>query len=222
MLSFDNHDVDIIRKILDYSEIRELIFPAKVYLSPETSWIMTSVEQLNEVFTRRQAQEPQIVVMTFFCLSGLEVSFTLYFTKTTLPNVFGIKFTSDHVNNNLINPKTLGMIIEQAIEGFYLDHATIYDEAIIQSLPYLKQFKGPKGRKYPLELGWLTYFGSELVDLIGRDRFERLQSYDIFPHTSGGLTLVYKRELSLFKQDEDFQANELAAITQLGLASLLK
>lgn len=220
MLSFDADKLDVIERMLEDSQMQRLVFPAKVYTNGDNSLIVNTVEQIVDVFHTKQAEKKPIVVLTLYSENGLELSFTFYFTGAMLPTVVVLKFTSEHILNNTVSLKTFNTLIEHGIEKFSLDHVTVYDDATIPYPQGLQYFKGPKGRRYPIQLGWLNYFGSELVDFIGRDKFEGVQGYKKRLHDSGGITLAYHKDFALFDEDTDLQTTEANAIAQLRLSDL--
>jgi hypothetical protein len=109
-------------------------------------------------------------------------------------------------------------VIEQSVENFGLNHATVYDDATIPYPQGLKYFNTPQMRRYPIQLGWLNYFGRELVEFIGRDKLEAVEGYTTVPHADGGITLTYAKDFDA--HDPDHQFIEAKAIEQLGLTRL--
>jgi hypothetical protein len=220
LLSFDADKLVVIQNTLEDSELQRIIFPAKVYTTGDDSIIATSFEQIVEVFELKQAEKKPIVVLTLYSENGLELSFTLYFTGAALPTVVLLKFKGEHIDNGIVNLKTFSRLIEHGIESFNLDHATVYDDATIPYPQGLQYFKGPQGRRYPIQLGWLNYFGADLVNLIGYDKFEGLQGYSKRLHDSGGITLTYDQDFSHADHNTHQQMHEAQAIAQLGLNTL--
>jgi hypothetical protein len=218
LLAFDGEKQDVLQKMLSFAPIQRLIFPAKVYTTGDDSEIMNSTEQLVELFLQKQAEKKPIAVLTLYAENGLELSFTFYFAGANLPTVILLKFTGEHVQNNLVSLKILSRVVEQSMENFSLNHATVYDDATIPYPQGLKYFNTPQMRRYPIQLGWLYYFGHELVEFIGQDKFEGIQGYTKRLHDSGGITLTYEKDFDAL--DENQQFVEAKAIEQLGLSRL--
>jgi hypothetical protein len=218
LLSFDAEKVDVIQKILENAAMQSLVFPAKVYTTGDNQTTVTSAEQVIEVFNQKQTEKKPIVVLTLYPENGLELSFTFYFAGVDLPVVTLLKFTIEHVENGTLTLNTFNDLIRHTIEELRLDHATVYDDATIPYPQGLKYFKGPKERRYPIQLGWLNYFAKPLVEFIGHDKFEIVEGYTKLPHADGGITLTYENEFAVL--DDDHQFIEAKAIEQLGLTRL--
>lgn len=218
LLSFKADKSTTIPNMLADTSLQQLVFPAKVYTTGDHQAHVTAVEQVNEVFAQKRAEKKPITVLTLYSINGLEFSFTFYFTGAALPIVVLLKFTGEHVVRGVVSLETCSRLIEHGIEQFALDHATVYDDAAIPTPYGLQYFKGPEGCRYPIQLGWLNYFGSDLVDFIGRERFASIQGYTRRLHDSGGITLTYAKETVLFA--DNYQSAEGHALTQLGLADL--
>lgn len=76
---------------------------------------------------------------------------------------------------------------------------------------------------YPIfyHIGWVTYFSSRLVDLIGRDKFDSLSHFSYKEEYMGGFFLSATEEPFDWESAEHRQKDELI-LDYLGLAQYIK
>ena len=130
-----------------------------------------------------------------------------------------LKFQEVHLISNLLNYDVLKefMIdVGQAYRGFagLLFDPLFYKE---ERRDKYGRFELHQEKSVKVEIGWMSYFGHEIVEFVGRERFERVQSaYEVSSLAHGAIFIGLQKE-TFDSSNPDHLAREKAVVDELGL-----
>lgn len=215
-LSFQTQNPDIVAKILACPTIERILFPAympmfggqdvKLLSSQRFDLSMIPDEFGSELFTRVPLRGE----------NGLEFSATIYLEKSVTPNVFYLIFTSTHIQEDIISYATLRTLLDEVLPVFKCNHFSVYPE--VKRKGYRTYFYIPNSTNYyPIQLGWMTYFGEEVAKFLTPQHFDAVTTYSKEIVSSQGDVLLTLQEKPFDPDDPSHWEKEAKAIADLGL-----
>ena len=215
--SFKQHSIEVISQILTCPTIARIIFPATLskldgqtlrIADPQAFDISQIVaEWSNELF----------VHVTLNGDTGTQFTTAIYLEESVPPNVFNLRFSDDQLKQGKISFPVLKKLIEEVVPVFKCDRLSIYP---LVSGPQVQYFLGPNETYYPIKLGWMTYFGEELVNFLTPKCFENLESFEERSVDLAGGILVALSNGPFDPNNPKHWQREAAAISELGLDQL--
>ncbi len=218
ILSFSSHLLNIVPSVLACPTLSKLIFPAVLPTEPGSGIRLDSAENFTESIIPKDFYTESLVNIPLISINGLEFSSTIYLKKTITPNVINLKFTSQHWEMKTITLTDLKCLFDEIIPAFKADYGSVYAEKS-SSTASAKYIRTPEFRSYPLEIDWLTYMGSEMVSLLGRERLSALKTYAEKYDCYEG-TIILLQEEPLCQGNPDHQTRQSQAQAELKLAEL--
>jgi hypothetical protein len=221
-LSSQEHNTGIVQQSLTCPTIQRLVFPASLPVAPGKAIRLETLGEFELSLVPREFYTEDLVNIPLEGINGIEFSVTIHFLRgSQTKDVINLLFTSEHLKNHTISNAHLKALAEEVIPIFQCNHLSVYDETIIQYQERPKYFAGPHGKNYPVEIGWMTYFGPELVEFLGRAKFDAMQTcaekYDLY----GGV-LVILQETPFQADEASHREREAKAIAELGLDEFTK
>ncbi|KAM3096001.1 hypothetical protein ACKFKG_12110 [Phormidesmis sp. 146-35] len=230
ILSFCPQQVDVVKSVLACPEVNRLVFPAVLYTGNDSTIPLDSADQLNiesvyeELFRRSNAptveklDDDQTLVVIRLCgKNDIEFSSTIHLVQTPTPNVINLKFSSKHLQSETLTLSSLKELLSELISVFQADHASIYDRKSIHRSKHPKYLRTADFRSYPIEMEWITYFGSQMIELLGRERFTNLhtcvEKYDLH-----GGTMAILQEDPFDEDNPQHQERRIQAERELHLS----
>jgi hypothetical protein len=192
--SYQENSTDIAKAILNYENVRRLVFPARIAVSSTDYIALSSVDDFHLSMLPKEYYNDLSVGFTLVGEDGIRFHMVIGFKKElALPHVITLGFGDAHLESGLVNLPVIKEILAQAISIVDADSAMVWDRRnpIPENTRY---FRDQKRRHYPAEMGWLTYFGPRLLDFLGRDRFSKLRTYAEKYDLNGGLMIVLQEE----------------------------
>jgi hypothetical protein len=112
------------------------------------------------------------------------------------PNVINFIFPTEQLEKGRISVEDIKSLFAEVSSAFQVDHASLYPELAKYQPPKgpPKTFAGPNHRTVSSRIGWFTYFGPELVDFIGRKRFDKLKTCAEKYNLGGGIMIILQHE----------------------------
>ncbi len=215
--SFKKHSTEVISQILSCPTIARIIFPAILsQLDGQTFRIADPQAFDISQIVAEWSNEP-FAHLTLNGDTGVQFRTLIYWEASVTPNVFNLRFSDDHLRQGTISFPVLKQLIEEVVPVFKCDRLSIYP---LVSGPQVQYFEGPGETYFPIKLGWMTYFGEELVSFLTPKRFENLESFEVkLVDLTGGI-LVTLSDRPFDPDNPEHWLREAAAISELGLDQL--
>ncbi len=192
--------------IFKNSIFEKLIFPSRLYKNPEDFYQLNIPSEFSPNLIPEEFTSKETARTTLFLHPENEMSFSASFHPSIhiAPNTIILRFTSEHIQNSVCSIDDFINLVKEGIPGFEIGQASLYDSELIK-IPELDgsgghrfyktpHFKRPTGGDYSLSLEWLTYFGEDYLNLIGRKRFENLKTYYLKQEISNGILVVLQSQ----------------------------
>jgi hypothetical protein len=196
ILSFHPHQVDIIQSVLACPKVSKLVFPAVIYTGVDSSISIGSADQLDIALVSKELSkkldastverfddDQTSLRIRLHGEKGIEFSSSIHLAQSPTPNVINLKFSSEHLQSEALTLSDFKELFSELISVFQADHASIYDRKASHRSKHPKYLRTADFRSYPMEMEWLTYFGSQMIELLGRERFANLhtcvEKYDL-------------------------------------------
>ncbi|WP_143162024.1 hypothetical protein [Phormidesmis priestleyi] len=230
ILSFCPQKVDIVHSVLACPEVDRLIFPAVLYTGNDSTIPINSADQFNiasvskELVRMPDAQKVEqldddqtLVIAELRGENNIEFSSTINLVQSPTPNVINLRFSSEHLQSEALTLSNLKKLFSELISVFQADHASIYDRKSIHRSKHPKYLRTANFRSYPIEMEWLTYFGPQMIELLGHERFTNLhtcvEKYDLH-----GGTMVILQEDPFDEDNPQHQERRIQAERELHLS----
>ncbi len=223
---------EVIKTILAAPQLARLLFPAEMYagfIVPiesiddlDASLIKTisldSVEDFDASLIPKDDIDRFGTRILLRCQNGLDFSMMAN-SQEIISGFVNIFFSPQHLKTAVLNYDTLKAIIFELVPIFQPIDGTIYDKRNKERLRY---YSFPSDfNSYPLEIGWISYFSPYLVESIGREKFQQLQSCAEKVEFNGGFLISSVPEP--FQADNKLHLEcEAQIIADLGLEAFVK
>ena len=235
MHSYEPHNLEIVQSVLACPSFEQLMFPLRIVnpKQPERVHIVQTLADLDLSLVEKElilSKDPQYDKTPHFTLIGsdndIEVDFSLILSEKLnkkpdrIPDTVGLHFRDQHLTESIINLEILKKVVVEVIPAFRINTANSSDTLRYKYLKNLSFIETPHGSRI-VALGWMSYFGKELVEHIGRDRFDRLETCAEKIEIDDGILVVLQEEP--FRYDnESHREREAQAIAELGLEDFVQ
>jgi hypothetical protein len=194
VFSFEPQNLSIINTVLALPSVRSVIFPAwlpvasgkKIRFEEPIDYAFSLVP---EVFHPKPGFRVPLSAE-----NGNEFEITVYQEEMHNPSNIIISFEITKIKSGLVSLGKLKELIFEMVPVFKGIYASVYDPRVSNRPNGPKCFTGPRNKNLPSDLGWITFFGNELVDFIGGDRFSRLKSCSEKVPFNAGILIVLQEE----------------------------
>ncbi len=223
-LSFQSFSKAAVYDILSCKIVDKIIFPARVSQpEPKVSMDVLSIEDIKVSDVVNHFSDQDILHFSVYGRNRVELFFTLWlFDKGSSSNVIGFKFESIENEAFRLDLDIASSLILEILPIFKPFYAAVYDRATIRRLRSsgrLNQYK-LHDKEYPLRIQWLTYFGPEMLDFLGKERFLNLKTcYDKCEYNKG--ILVTLLEDIYDDSNSEHQKRQEQAEKELGFSEFL-
>lgn len=180
ILCFGDVPIDGLFQWLNNPIVQQLLFPGIVAFS-ETDQTIIHANNLQELHRIMDQQYDPDLKQTWFPLvstkdHSLRITVEKIFPTTKYPGLYiKLQFTTEHLENNVINHNTLKQIITDTVQVLPVTYMYLNDGTVNPDIYQL--YKGPDDRAYWARIGWIYYYGQDLVSFIGEEKFEKLETY---------------------------------------------
>ena len=182
-----------------------LIFPAELPIAPNkmTKVLASSDFDVSLIPKEFIDQQKTLAHIPLYSKNGIEFDSTIYLdANPVIPNVLGVRFTSEHLESGIISLKTILRLLEETIPIFESDQASVYDTYLVRipnqmggyGFEKRKFLRTDDGLSYPLDIEWITYFGPRMLDILGRERFGHLRSCSEKLDIDNGILVILQKE----------------------------
>lgn len=213
LISEKPKQAEIIKTILATPELQRLLFPAEMTIGFNKTIRLDSAEDFN-ISLVPQSDDPELgTTVSLECENGLYFSIMVNFQKHIVGSI-NLLFSLEHLEQGILNYESLKSIIFELIPIFQVSNGTIYNKSNKERIRY---YSFPSTYdSYPLQIGWISYFNSYLVESIGRKKFEQLESSAEKIEFSGGFLISSVLE-PFYYEDDQHREREAQIIADLGL-----
>lgn len=219
ILSSAVHTPDVLYHVLSTSTLAQWLFPCKLPL--ETPQTYQTFDSAHDFELPVRPSEDGVYHFPLHAENEIKFTTTIYTRQPlVVPNVIGIEFPAHFIADKVVNPASIRQTLTEFAPVFRIDQATLYDRDISQYRKRTPYYFGTHNLRYPMELGWMSYFGGDLLAYLGEERFTALETYASEP-AAGGIFLVL-HDTPFNAVDDTDRAYEAQAVTELGLATLSK
>ncbi|MGV0028166.1 hypothetical protein [Phormidesmis priestleyi] len=230
ILSFCPQQVDIVQSVLACPEVSRLVLPAVIYIGVDSTISIGSVDQLNIALVSKELSkelnastaerfddDQTSLRIRLHGEKGIEFSSSIHLVQVPTPNVINLKFSSEHLQSETLTLSNLKELFSEISSVFQADHASIYDRKASHRSKHPKYLRTANFRSYPIEMEWITYFGPQMIELLGRERFTNLhtcvEKYDLH-----GGTMVILQEDPFDEDNPQHQERRIQAERELHLS----
>jgi Immunity protein 52 len=166
------------------------------------------------------SEHPNLRSIYFICVNGMKFSCSIMNPRKGSSNTVVLQFTDEHISQGIISHNVLKAVILAL-------HPVVQSDRVRVG-PLKKRetyeptyFQGPGESQYGLSLGWMTYYSDQIVQWIGRDKFDALgKIIKVEPFASG--LLVQLTDEPFDYDNPVHEALELKVIETLELFRFVK
>lgn len=209
---------EVVYAVLKCPSVSKLVFPARLPIAPRRELLLNAPEEFDlalvpKVFKSKSNLTVHLVGMNEIEL-GLEISYEKSFSS-----IFELAMPLKDVKDGVVNFHDIKAVfmevvhVFQAYGGRVTYHGPNRDEWII--------YGEPKGHRVSIALEWFTYFSSQDLEVLGRERFDGLRTcYEKIPLNDG--ILIVLQEAPLDMTNPEHVARKRQAEHELGFDELAK
>ncbi len=220
IVSFSRLEPTVIKSILACPTISKLVFPATLPTHPGGGIDLHSAWEFDLNLVPKEFYAKSLVNIPIDGKNGIKFSSTIYLKKTVVPNVINLEFNNQHLEEGIVNRDNIEALLTEIIPIFQTDRASVYHQKIAtDEAP--RYYRTPDYKSYPLDFDWINYFGPEMINILGRWRFNRLQSCAAKYNFHEGIMVILEEE-PLDKDNEEHQKRIELAEAEMGFAELLE
>jgi hypothetical protein len=219
----------IIKDVIAIDCLSNALFPAKTpnEKSPEEYWDIPDRDSFDMtlLWDRRVTAERRYETDELFGDNKTRLSVTRFVPLPEIGQAFGVrgtvivfKFQEEHLQTSLLTLESLKPAIIQ-IGNSLGGSIRLRHGRISRYRRNLASYRGPRIH-HPKEIGWISYFGSELVDFLGCERFDRLHTCAEKKYLQDGSILLVLQEAPFDADNSEHRTREIQAMKELGFPDL--
>jgi hypothetical protein len=224
--SYHPHTLNIIKDVFSAQSLQSKIFPFKFFVEPSISdktIIINSLNDFNIELISSDFSSETVTSVQFYSENGVELRCTIYSDSSMVsPNTFSIKFSTSHLQEEILDLEAIRSILFEVIPIFKSHSAGVYDRKSDQRRNMYPQrgFYKYKGLTYVVLVHWIKFFGAEMIEFLGRERFAKLQTFEDKYDVYGGVLIILQKEPFDGSKAEHCE-RERRAMVELQLESVL-
>lgn len=225
-LSFCPHSEETIYKILECSSLKRIIFPSKLpALESGERRDVFSIEDIRENSLLSEHPQTNTTNISLFSESGVQFSIRVTQETALMASSIVIKFPDNKEFLKTLNIGTLKSLFFEIVPILKPHCASLYDSSKPgrRHLPSgnLMFYRDKVSRRdYLLEIQWITYFGLEMINFLGVERFKDLKSCFLKQQLFEGILVLLQEEA--FEEDNpEHRMRREQAEKELGFLELL-
>ena len=184
----------VAKEILEISELEQLIFPARLAVAPKKEIIISNPQGFDFSKVPKEFHPEYGFQIPLTSEDGIEFNFYGAYTVQAIPSTIVIRFTTDHLDREIIDLDVLQNIVVKSIPLFQSDTTFVYDLFSGRRPEARNYFKGPQGKNHPIRLDWITYYSNELVEFLGKWRFDKITSEVKVEELQDGSLIIIQTE----------------------------
>lgn len=225
-LSYCPHSEETIYKVLECNSFKKIIFPSKLpSLESGECKEVFSVKDIKENSFLCENPETSTVGISLFSESGIHFSVLVAQETIVMNSSIVIKFPDDEDFLKNLNTSLLKSLFLEVVPIFKPYYASLRDTSkpsrryLPSGNPMFYRDKVSR-RNYPLEVRWITYFGLEMINFLGVERFKELKTCFLKQQLFEGILVVLQEEKFEQSNPQHCKRREQAEI-ELGFLELL-
>jgi hypothetical protein len=196
-MSFYPHTVEVIYEILSCPTLKQVLFPAKLYIQSDVSIELSAPSDFHISQVPREFSNESLSSIALLGNNGVEFFSRIYLIESSTPHVFGLKFTSEHLQTKQICFESLKTLFTEAIPGFQAHYGAVYGRHLDRqrySASKIRYYVEENYKSYPLRIGWMTYFGKPMLEFLTLERFMELHTCSEKYELYNGIMVILQAE----------------------------
>jgi hypothetical protein len=207
---------EILRSVLSCPTMSVLLFPATLVRKKDRVTIQ-GVNQFRLSLIPNEMKRDQFITVNLAGQSGLQFSARIHCIDTIFADSLQIRFSQSILRDNTISFPMLKSLLEEIIPVFRASHASLFDVGILKRENRPINF--PKTR-YPYGIDWITYFGPDMIEYLGRERFDQLKSVHDKYELNRGIMVILQEE-PYVESNAQHRARQEKAEAEIGFPELV-
>jgi hypothetical protein len=185
--SFYTHSPEILDELLRLPLVSKFVFPACIYVGDLETYLSegrVDEEDILRIDSSDQFRwsmlpniEDNYIIMSLTSDNGLGTCSTIRLKESDNDSVFYLQFDTAWLIQNKINVSVIKSLFEEVIPVFKAYSAVVYEKdsnrRLVDGMQKVNWYT-VNNRFYSIRLGWITFFGPLLLELIGHNRLEAL------------------------------------------------
>jgi hypothetical protein len=202
LYSFAPKEPGAIARILSIPTIRRLVFPAKFPTAVNAFRRLEHPGEYSFALLPDGLHPKPGFRLPLYTENGMKFDITGYPEGTIIPSLVGLEFDTTHLEQGQIDIQDLTTLLAEVVPVFHVDCAVLRDTYQVK-IPNQqggygserpKYYRSPNGRHYLIGLEWITFYGPQLLEYIGRERFGALRTFAEKYELDGGIVVILQEE----------------------------
>ncbi|NEP40579.1 MAG: hypothetical protein F6K35_15600 [Okeania sp. SIO2H7] len=174
IMSFYPQKATIFPSLLTLPTVSKLIFPATLPTHPQKGIELNYASEFDFNLVPQEFSAESQIRIPLYGKNGIKFSCSIdEGEEIIVPNVVNFKFNSEHLDRGIVSLDKMLALLAEVIPVFQGVHASVYCQDLDAEPRY---YRTTNSRYYPIEINWVNYFGAEIVNILGRKRFDVLKS----------------------------------------------
>jgi len=205
-----------IKEIFECPSLRDLMFPL-VIPRRDDKVRLESPDEFQLGLLPPEFIHDKHVNLDVYGEKGLPLSGTFHSQPSPSADVINSRFKTEDISRVGLTIPTLKSLFEELAPVFQTTHASVYNKASRRRDGRPRWFPGVR---YPYGIDWITYFGPEVIEYLGRERFDHLKSVHEMFEVNKGIIVILQEEPFL-EDDPGHRAHQERAEAEMGLPELV-
>lgn len=215
--SWEKLPVEIVYKVLSNPSVKELVFPARLPVAPKKELRLASPSDFDLALVPKVFKKKSSLTVPLIGENGFEMD--LYINCDLPAHSFILEIPLQAAQAGAINWRQVKQIFVDVVPIFQSDQGRVFYFGPNEG--ELIRYGEPKGYQVHITLEWISYYGPKALEIIGRERFERLVTCKEKVPLNGGILIVLQEE-PLDMTNPEHVARKHQAEHELGFGELAK
>ena len=210
---------EVVYAVLKCPSVSKLVFPAQLPIAPRRKLLLNAPEEFDLALVPKVFKSKSDLTVNLVGMNGIELGLLISYEKS-FSSTFELAMPLKDVKDGVVNFHDIKAVFMEVVHVFQAYGGRVF-------------YGGPKSEEernawFPqreltinITLGWLTYYGQSVLDILGRDRFERLVTCKEKVSLNGGILIILQEE-PLDMTNSEHVARKRQAEHELGFDELAK
>lgn len=217
--SWESLPLDIVYELLNLKSVRRLVFPARLPVAPKKELRLSEPKEFDLALVPKVFKKGLTLTVPLIGENGFELNLNINYERSIIPSSFILGIPLGAAQEREVSWHDLRDVFMEVIPVFRSDQGRLFysgpnrDEEIL--------YGEPKDYWVDITLEWISYYGPKALEIIGRERFDRLVTCKEKVPLHGGILIVLQEE-PLDMTNPEHVARKLQAEHELGFDELAK
>jgi len=198
-LSYHPHPEESIYRVLELKSLKKIVFPASCPAPAPMNFVeVNSAQQVAEKDCLSYHSPTSTTNISLLNESGTYCSIRTTCETSLMNSAIVIKFEDNQKLLQSLNTEFFEFLFSEIVPIFKPYYASVYDNRsrtrYLPSGQHMIYRDKLSQRDYPFQINWITYFGLEILETLGVERFRKLETcckkYQLFQ----GVLIVLQEE----------------------------